>query len=136
MRYATRPRNTIYTIPNQSGERGLPCPPPTAIASIFINKKLTTNNYHHRLIYAWSSIDMTAYLRECNGWAQQVFEMVGWEHLELSINPIKQRSKKRVRTLYTIHDRHAEHRTSKTSLHNGFQHRPNNVECLPLLPGG
>ena len=36
---------------------------------------------------------MTAYLMERNGWTQQTFDMVDWEHLEVSIIPIKQRSK-------------------------------------------
>ena len=43
-----------YLHNTQPAWRTLPTagPPPTAIASIFINNKLITSNYHHRLIYA------------------------------------------------------------------------------------
>jgi hypothetical protein len=66
---------------------------PSAIASLSINKKLITNNYHQRLLRAHFFLDMTTYLKKLNAWDQRKFDSVDWEHLEAAIILIKKRSK-------------------------------------------
>ena len=62
--------------------------PPTAIASLSINKQLITNNYQQRLLYAYLTIEMMTYLKNLNTWDQWAFDSVDWEHLEAAILPI------------------------------------------------
>ena len=59
--------------------------PPTDRATLFINSKMITNNFRKRLQVTDSEEITRTHLKRRTKWTDLIFDLVDWEHLELTL---------------------------------------------------
>ena len=67
--------------------------PVSAKATLSIDNIVVTNNYHKRLIDAFSTLNMHKYLQEKQGWTDETFQYIDWNSLETALTIVFKASK-------------------------------------------